>query len=227
MTPRDGGEELSWEDIGVVTIQDRLPQPEVPLEESSSSSTSESEIGEEWLNLAQGDKECAGDNEPLIFDDLFPAVAESEIELPSVAEVEEQLAAVRRRRARVAEIAERYGGAAGDAAKAPAAERLSAQGARCAGPGVALPATGGYGPGHGSEREVEASKAPGLGPCLASEPAIPGGLRSSELLLERLRRDLTMDRERSEELWRGFLCDDLPVGGDMLPSPDEFYKASS
>mmetsp|Transcript_85077 Transcript_85077/g.150437 ORF Transcript_85077/g.150437 Transcript_85077/m.150437 type:complete len:419 (-) Transcript_85077:66-1322(-) len=42
---------------------------------------------------------------------------------------------------------------------------------------------------------------------------------------EKFRAGLASDALKREELWQQFLaCNDSPVGGDMLPSPEDFYR---
>eukprot|EP00440_Ansanella_granifera_P032869 gb/GFBE01035660.1/.p1 GENE.gb/GFBE01035660.1/~~gb/GFBE01035660.1/.p1 ORF type:complete len:495 (+),score=85.20 gb/GFBE01035660.1/:1-1485(+) len=49
---------------------------------------------------------------------------------------------------------------------------------------------------------------------------------SQPVNMSKLRAAMTNEPARREELWQQFLaCDDAPVGGDFLPSPEDFYKA--
>lgn len=87
-----------------------------------------------------------------------------------------------------------------------------------------------------SQTAVESSKSSGARNGYGDQNGCSEeGLSATERVLQRLRKEglgdgqkiregLVKDQERADELWRGFLCDDMPVGGDALPDPDEFYR---
>eukprot|EP00435_Cladocopium_sp_Y103_P075347 s33_g56.t1 len=251
------GEDFSWEDISVVTIQDRTePTRQTVASDTTSTSTSESDAGEEWLDFQTEVLQPEGDKEPLSFDDLFgeessTGQAQQNADLPSLAEAESQLSALRARRARIVSIAQRYSGQ-----ELPGGAKAQVRAAY----GLEVDAAAQVRASHASaaekpEQSLSTAEAPSKKEAFRSQTATvesskssgarngygdqngcsEQGLSATERVLQRLRNEglgedqkiregLLKDQERADELWRGFLCDDMPVGGDALPDPDEFYR---
>ena len=223
-------DDFSWEDVRTVTIQDRT-QLNCQRAVSDTTSTSESDVGEEWLELETEALQMEGDKGPLSLDDLFGDEKRdvfAEVDLPTVEEAEAQLCALRKRRERIVAIAQRYTGDELPSSKTQAkvtdpelktsptvndmvnsaAKRRDVESDLCA-----KVSTGGYQSGD-----------PGM-PCMSATEQVLQHLRREGLRDDRkIQEGLVKDQERAEELWRGFLCDDMPVGGDFLPNPDEFYR---
>ncbi|CAK9044237.1 unnamed protein product [Durusdinium trenchii] len=195
------GEDFSWDDIEVVTIQDRTEVIGRMVTDESSASTSESDV-EEWHLQMEELSSNHGDNDLLTLDDLPEDGSELEV-------ARAQLAALALRRERIREIAARYSGPDGpDAKRAAEAPML------------------------GGTKQTEKVWADG-----PVKPHIKEGSSTIESILQRSRREglggdmkkiqegMERDQQRSVELWHNFLCDDMPVGGDVLPSPDDFYRS--
>ncbi|CAL1159445.1 unnamed protein product [Cladocopium goreaui] len=248
------GEDFSWEDISVVTIQDRTePARRTVASDTTSTSTSESDAGEEWLDFQTEVLQLEGDKEPLSFDDLFGeenSTAQAQnTDLPSLSEAESQLLALRARRARIVSIAQRYSGQelpgtakaqvraaygleVDAAAQVRASEASALEGSEQSLSTVEAPSKEAL----PSQTAVESSKSSGARNGYGDQNGCSEeGLSATERVLQRLRKEglgdgqkiregLVKDQERADELWRGFLCDDMPVGGDALPDPDEFYR---
>lgn len=178
----------------VVTLHDRSGRSEVTCtaEESSDCSTSESDIDQEFFDLQ-------GDERKTDVTDFFPTQkAETEIALPSVEEAKAQIEKIKARCLHISEIARRYSGAQSHQAQ------------------------------HDSK---VCPKAPmQLPQVLQSALQDPVGFSFDSLRqkgidadLTKLKAGLAKEEAQREELWMKFLCgNDAPVGGDALPSPDEF-----
>ena len=231
-------DDFSWDDVGVVTIQDRTAvtgrMAEIDDSSESSSSTSESlsDVADNFLDLQLDDFDQKHDAEVVTLDDLIPMEDEaSEATDLLVKEARAQLAALMQRRERIREIAARYqakdpgsNGKLVDLDRMASSPRSPSRSQAKCDKNLSLLSTNDL-------VEKPASRAvegPDAVPMPSQVPDIEG-------ILQRLRREglggdgrkiqegMEKDQQRSVELWQNFLCDDMPVGGDILPSPDEFY----
>eukprot|EP00439_Symbiodinium_sp_Y106_P026603 s1435_g3.t1 len=191
----DVHDEFSWADVSVVTLRDRSGRSEATCtaEESSNCSTSESDIDEEFFDLQEDERET-NVTDGLDPLDFFPTEKADETEI-ALPSVEEAKAQIENIRARRRHISE-------------IAQRYSGSQSHQAR--------------HDSrvcQKEQAAEQLPQVLPRV-----LQSALQGIDADSTKLKAGLAREETQREELWMKFLCgNDAPVGGDALPSPDEFF----